>query len=62
MNDTVSAYIVTGFYIFGIVDEDFARSVPLDPTQFDERSFWWRPGVNISQLASPALQETGSML
>lgn len=36
-------------------EADFAHSVPIDPTAFDEKPFWWRLGVRLSRLASPVL-------
>lgn len=35
--------------------DDFAHSVPIDATMFDEKPFWWRLGVNLSRLAAPVL-------
>ena len=36
-------------------EDDFAHAEPIDPDALDEKSFWWRLGVNLSRLASPAL-------
>ena len=36
-------------------EDDFAHSVAIDPETFDEKSFWWRLGVNLSRLAAPVL-------
>jgi cardiolipin synthase len=36
-------------------ERDFADSVPIDPTEYDRKPFWWRLAVNLSQLAAPVL-------
>lgn len=36
-------------------EADFRHAVPIDPTQFEEKSFWWRFGVSLSRLAAPVL-------
>ncbi len=36
-------------------EEDFLHAVPIDPDQFDQKSFWWRLGVSLSRLAAPVL-------
>lgn len=36
-------------------EADFRHAVPIDPTQFEEKSFWWRLGVSLSRLAAPVL-------
>ena len=36
-------------------ERDFADSVPIDPTELGRMPFWWRPAVNLSQLAAPVL-------
>jgi cardiolipin synthase len=36
-------------------EEDFRHAVPIDPGEFESKSFWWRLGVSLSRLAAPVL-------
>jgi len=36
-------------------EQDFAHAQVLEPSRFDEKSFLWRFGVNLSRLAAPVL-------
>ncbi|RKF15940.1 cardiolipin synthase [Alginatibacterium sediminis] len=36
-------------------EDDFAHSIELNPSDFDEKPFYWWFGVNLSRLASPVL-------
>jgi cardiolipin synthase len=36
-------------------EQDFANAETIDADSLDEKSFWWRFGVNLSRLASPVL-------
>lgn len=36
-------------------EDDFAHAQLLDPSRIDDKSFWWRLGVNLSRLAAPVL-------
>ena len=38
-----------------ILKADFVHAERIDPADFDRKPFWWRLGVNLSQLASSAL-------
>ncbi|HSQ69157.1 MAG TPA: cardiolipin synthase [Steroidobacteraceae bacterium] len=36
-------------------EADFRHAVPIDPAEFEDKSFWWRLGVSLSRLAGPVL-------
>jgi cardiolipin synthase len=58
LNFEVTALIVApvfGGQMAAMFEQDFAHAEPIDPAEFDRKSFWWRLGVNLSRLASPVL-------
>jgi len=36
-------------------ERDFEHSAPIEPEAWDEKSIWWRIGVQLSRLAAPVL-------
>jgi cardiolipin synthase len=38
-----------------MLERDFAHADTIEPESLDERSLWWRLGVQLSRLAAPVL-------
>jgi len=58
LNFEVASVIVDeGFAseIEAMFERDFRHAEPIDPEVWDERSIWWRMGVQLSRLAAPVL-------
>ncbi|UCH48640.1 MAG: cardiolipin synthase [Betaproteobacteria bacterium] len=58
LNFEVTALIADGDFakqMEAMFEQDFAHSEVIDPTHVDDKSFFWRLGVNLSRLASPVL-------
>jgi len=36
-------------------ERDFEHAEPIDAAAWDEKSIWWRIGVQLSRLAAPVL-------